>query len=286
MDPPRPSALPVWLAPGAGSAAVEAPSHAPRLPPIDRHLLREDSGAEVVDGRVVQTMGAEEPHATLHFDVPRLLGHCLAGGYVGAADLLTRPTEDDNFAPDISIYPEARDPATGGRQVEDLAFEIIDTTPLARVTTKARKLVTRGVRRVFVIDVADRAVREWSRARDDWELLPPDAAITDRCFSEPVPVRALVDHLLADEVVVRALHRRRNPALMRLLDEREARGRDEGLAPLVRQFERRLGRALTADERATLRARLATHGPERLGDVVLDLAPDALAAWLADIDAR
>ncbi len=63
-------------------------------------------------------------------------------------------------------------------------------------------------------------------------------------------------------------------------------GRDEGLGPLVHQFERRLGRPLRDEERARLHARLATLGAARLGDVVIDLARDELAAWLADADAR
>jgi hypothetical protein len=70
----------------------------------------------------------------------------------------------------------------------------------------------------------------------------------------------------------------------------ELRGRNEGiaagLAPLVRQFERRIGRALTATEHDALRGRLRSLGAERLGDVVLDLASDALAGWLADPAAR
>ncbi len=63
-------------------------------------------------------------------------------------------------------------------------------------------------------------------------------------------------------------------------------GRQEGLQPLQHQFARRLGRTLTAAEQATLLGRFDTVGPDRLGDVVLDLTPDALAAWLADPDAR
>jgi hypothetical protein len=58
--------------------------------------------------------------------------------------------------------------------------------------------------------------------------------------------------------------------------------RQEGL---VRQFERRLGRKLADDERATLVKRLGALGPDRLDDVVLDLSTDALAAWLADPNA-
>ena len=59
-----------------------------------------------------------------------------------------------------------------------------------------------------------------------------------------------------------------------------------GLQPLQRQFARRLGRPLTEGETATLLARFDTVGPDRLGDVVLDLTPDALGAWLTDPDAR
>ena len=54
---------------------------------------------------------------------------------------------------------------------------------------------------------------------------------------------------------------------------------------LEHQFERRLHRTLTDAERDTLRVRLAALGPERLGDVVLDLDGDTLAAWIADPNA-
>jgi hypothetical protein len=55
---------------------------------------------------------------------------------------------------------------------------------------------------------------------------------------------------------------------------------------LAHQFERRLGRPLRDEERAYLRARTEALGPDRLGDLVLDLSVDELAAWLADPDAR
>lgn len=60
------------------------------------------------------------------------------------------------------------------------------------------------------------------------------------------------------------------------------RGREQGLAPLMRQFTRRVGRPLTDAEHDALTTRLDTLGPDRLGDVVLDFAPDALSAWLAN----
>jgi hypothetical protein len=53
------------------------------------------------------------------------------------------------------------------------------------------------------------------------------------------------------------------------------------LRPLVHQFERRLGRTLTAAERARLAERVRSDGSEQVGDVVLDLTREQLAVWLA-----
>jgi len=69
--------------------------------------------------------------------------------------------------------------------------------------------------------------------------------------------------------------------LQKGLEEGREEGLQQGLAPLAHLFERRLRRSLTATERATLAERLLQQGAERLGDVVLDLSPEDLAAWLA-----
>jgi hypothetical protein len=63
-------------------------------------------------------------------------------------------------------------------------------------------------------------------------------------------------------------------------------GFERGAQSLAHLFERRLGRPLHDDERALLRERNETLGPDRVGDVVLDLSADELAAWLADPGAR
>jgi hypothetical protein len=70
-----------------------------------------------------------------------------------------------------------------------------------------------------------------------------------------------------------------------VIEEGREEGREEGLRPLRHQAERRLGRALTTDEQQVLNDRFARVGPDRLGDVVLDFSPEALAAWLADPEA-
>ena len=60
----------------------------------------------------------------------------------------------------------------------------------------------------------------------------------------------------------------------------------ESLRGTQRLFERRMGRPLTDTEREVVAARFHIPGPERLADVVFDLDAPALAAWLADPDAR
>jgi hypothetical protein len=74
--------------------------------------------------------------------------------------------------------------------------------------------------------------------------------------------------------------------LPELREELVAEGIEEGLKPLAHLFERRFGRPLTSDEHVALRERLERLGATRLGDVVLDLSPEALAAWLADPEGK
>ena len=50
----------------------------------------------------------------------------------------------------------------------------------------------------------------------------------------------------------------------------------------VRLFERKLKRALSASEQATLVARLETLGATRLDEVVIDLPAPEILAWFAD----
>ncbi|MBK9263184.1 MAG: hypothetical protein IPM54_25690 [Polyangiaceae bacterium] len=63
--------------------------------------------------------------------------------------------------------------------------------------------------------------------------------------------------------------------------EGRAEGLEKGLALAVRLFERRLGRPMTDSEKHRLEKRMSKDGPDKLGDVVLDLSRDELAAWLA-----
>lgn len=296
------------LAPGASSSYVSAraPGRGESLPPVDERLAQPETHTEVVDGAVVRTMGANPPHAIQHAAVTHVFRGCLAEGYRAAVDMLTRLDADNDRAADVSIFPEAPDETTGGRRLEEIAFEVCDSQRAGDVAEKARRFVARGVRRVFYVRVDEGAVYEWRRAADAWVRLGDGAAIEDRCFVVPIPVQALLQRVLADDTVARALLARGNPVVVAAVeaaraagarsgrdeglkvgrDEGVKAGRDEGLAPLAHLFARRLGRPLTDAEFARLRERLDTHGAARLGDVVLDLDANALAAWIADLHAR
>lgn len=251
---------------------------APVLPAIDENVLGEGCRHEIVDGEVYELSPANEDHGTEHFLLPVVLGTALKPEYKGTVDMLTRPKTASNHAPDVSILRRARDEKTGGRQVEDLIFEVIDTESLAHVTTKTRALIARGVRRAFLIDVKDRSIHEWSRDDDGWRKFADDALITDPCFVVPIPARALVDDVLGDDTVAHSLIKRGNRVITTEL--RDARA--EGLQPLIHQLQRRMQRPLAPAERGVLLQRLTAQGPDAVGDAVLDRTPDALAAWLAD----
>jgi len=122
-----------------------------------------------------------------------------------------------------------------------------------------------------------RAVAELhARPRDSWEAGVGDPAMDVLMSSGAIPKNAI------EKVILMKLQGTYEERMRRAKDE----GRQEGLAPLLRQFERKLARPLVNDERTRVIERLARLGPDRLGDVVLDLEPANLAAWLSDSKAR
>ena len=44
-------------------------------------------------------------------------------------------TDTDDAAPDVSVYPLERDASTGGRRIEELAFEVVSTERLVEAGT-------------------------------------------------------------------------------------------------------------------------------------------------------
>jgi len=184
-----------------------------REPAVDERLVMPECGYEIIDGEVAAVSPAHEPHASCHAKLAALLGAHAADGYGVALDMLTRTSATSDFAPDASVYPIARDPATGGRQLEELAFEVVSTESLGHAGRKAALLRERGVRRVLAIDVERSRVLEWSIAAGAWETLVAGAAIEDRALGVALPSADLIDVASGDDAIARALLAKRNAVL-------------------------------------------------------------------------
>ncbi|MEP7122103.1 MAG: Uma2 family endonuclease [Byssovorax sp.] len=217
-------------------------SHAPRIarrananakvgggsPDVDDRLVMPGTRFEIIDGKVEHVPPADEQHGTRHSRVSALLEAYAAAGYDVASDMLTRTSAKGDMAPDASVFPSARDPRTGGRQLEELAFEVLSTERLGHAARKARALAERGVRQIFAIDVTRNSVLAWLRTTNTWQILPHDSAIEDRALALPLPVRALVDAASAGDAVARALIAKKNPVIASALERAERKGKARG----------------------------------------------------------
>jgi Uma2 family endonuclease len=214
-------------------ASAEPSSPRARLIPVDERLVAPESRYEVLDGRVVYVPPADEEHASRHSKLSALLEAYAGEDHDVASDMLTRTSERDDVAPDASVFPRERRRDTGGRQLEELAFEVLSTERLGAAGEKASKLVARGVRRVFAIDVTRHRAFEWSRALAGWQILAPGTAIEDPVLAVALPIDALVHAAKADDAMARALLAKRNPVLEAALAAREARARTVGKAEAI-----------------------------------------------------
>jgi hypothetical protein len=194
------------------------------LPPVDERLVTANCGYEIDDGKLVRVPPADEPHADRHSKLAALLEAHAAGEFNVAIDMLTRTSEASDIAPDASVYPRARNPKTGGRQLEHLAFQIVSTESLGHAGGKAAGLAGRGVRRVFAVDVERGRAFEWSGKLGTWSILDTGASIVDPALAVPLPVRALLQTAKADDAVARALLAKRNPVIEAALDSAQAKG--------------------------------------------------------------
>jgi Uma2 family endonuclease len=208
------------------------PSVASRVDPdpagLDDRLLEPESRYEMYDGELVYVSPADPPHGERHLQLAALIEAHTGFKFEAAADLLTRTSKVDDIAPDVSVYPAAPDPRTGGRQLEQLAFEIISSQSLGRATTKAAKLTARGVRRLFAIDVERSRVLEWSSDRSTWRELDAAGHIADPALEVPLPIEAMVHAAKADDAVARALVARHNLVIEAVRAEDRAAGKVEG----------------------------------------------------------
>jgi hypothetical protein len=214
---------------------VGAPAEAV-LPDIDDRLAAPETRYEILDGRVMHVSPADGPHGMRHAQIIQLIGTHVGLEFQVACDMLTRTSEVDDFAPDVSVFPSAPHPETGRRQLEQLAFEVVSTQSLGNAGQKAAKLIGRGVRRVFAIDVERSRLLEWSMELDAWnQVVAP--CIEDAALDVPLPVDTLIRAIQADDAIARALLAKHNPVLeaAKLRDREQARiaGKSETLLMLL-----------------------------------------------------
>ena len=235
------------------------------LPAIDERLVAAETRYEIVDGVLVHVSPAHEPHGSRHSKISALVEAHVGAAYDVASDMLTRTSETSDVAPDVSVFPYERDPETGGRQVEELAFEVVSTESLGHAGDKAAKLVGRGVRRVFAIDIEHGRALEWSRTLGTWSVLDASGQLEDPVLAAPLPVAALVHAAKADDAMARALLVKQNPVLeaTRAQDRITARaeGKLEGLAEGLLLVLATRGVSLDPAARARI---LGERDPERL----------------------
>ena len=222
---PVPPRAPAELCLGMSSVVSHA---APKLPGIDDRLVEPEARHEMLDGELVYVSPADHPHARRHAKVIALLEAHASPEFAVGCDQLTRTSEIDDVAPDISVYPDADDPVTGGRQLEQLAFEIVSTESLGHAATKAAKLTARGVRRVFAIDIERSRALEWSPALGTWQRLDPAGYIEDAALALPLPIAAMLHAARADDEIARALVVRHNPVIEAVRAEDRAAAKAEG----------------------------------------------------------
>ena len=219
---------------------------------MDERLVMPETRFEVIDGEVVYVSPADQPHGSRHSKLSALLEAYAAEGYDAASDMLTRTSEKGDLAPDGSIYAARPDPETGGRQLEELAFEIVSSESLGAAGKKAAALVARGVRRVFAIDVARRRALEWSQKTQAWQILPARGKLDDAALALPLPVHDLVVAAKSDDAVARALLAKQNPVLVEALAKARVHARCEGKAEAILLILSARGMELRPDARHTI----------------------------------
>ncbi|HEY5922221.1 MAG TPA: Uma2 family endonuclease [Kofleriaceae bacterium] len=220
-----------------------------KLPAVDERLVAPESGYEIDDGKLVRVSPSDPPHAIRHSKISALLEAHVADTFEVACDMLTRVSETSDRAPDASVFPRAPDPITGGRQIEQLAFEVVSTESLGHAAKKASELCARGVRRVFAVDVERVSAFEWSRELGRWRLLDLAGWIEDPALAVALPLDALVRAAKADDAIASALLAKHNPVLVAALAERAEHARAEGKAHMILRVLANRGVAVDTSQR-------------------------------------
>ena len=245
MDPRSPVRM--FLAPAAPCAPAARLPGREAAPSLEDCLVQpEHTRDEMIRGRRVVAMPANPPHADWQFGLGYVIGAHVKPGYVGSAELLTRAGAGSDFATDVCVRKEGRDPTSDARYLEELAFEVVNEQSARDLREKAEDLTARGVRRVIAVFVKTGKVCQWtSGAFVDLDL---DGTLDDPCLNRPIRVRALLDAAEADDAVAEALADKRNPVIEALRDESKSQGKAAAILAVLAAR----GVAVDADTRARI----------------------------------
>jgi hypothetical protein len=162
-----------------------------------------------------------------------------------------------------------------------LKLAVLTELPRSHDTLLVRLLGRGAVLNRALHDLLALPPGSWERAA----ALPVFARLRFELPQDPADRTAEEEELaVTSQEIVEALQRE---AIEKGVAQGHRQGVAQGAADVIaHQVEHRLRRRLREDERARLRERTETLGPDRLGKLVLDLSVDELAAWLADPNAR
>lgn len=233
----------------------------------------EGSPWELHRGELVEQMGSQDLHAVVMALISALFRTHARRGLRTMTDVYCDLTDDlgpSVRAPDV-VLVEAAGPPRGDfvRVTPILAVEVRGTQSKKYLEEKVKLYLSHDWPLVWVAHAERHELtvvtphRGSVVYRPGTEVpLPPEL---DRYGLRAIPADALFDDTIAD---------------------RYADGwaqKDGELRTLSRLFERKLGRPLSGADRDALRRALDTREAGELTDAALDLAPAALAAWLADL---
>jgi hypothetical protein len=205
-----------FSAPGHASAsALRFPRvHEGSFPGVDDHIVRPETREEMVRGELILAQPAKPPHADCHSTLDNVTATHVAPGYIASCDLLTRFGPRSNFATDVCVRKKGTDPESGGRYLEELAFEIVNEQSLRHITIRAEDIAARGVRRLIVIFVKRGTVTEWSPAEHRFVPLSLDGVLEDPTLAHPIPIRAMLDAAVAEQAVAAVVWAQDNPWIL------------------------------------------------------------------------
>ncbi|MCP3996404.1 MAG: hypothetical protein GY722_15300, partial [bacterium] len=188
-------------------------------------------GEEVIDGVRMECLASDAEHADPQLRLGTLVEVCLHKGYVASTELLTRVETESDFATDVCVRRQGVDPETAGRYLEEISFEVANTQTRENLEeVRVPKLLRSGVRRIFAVLVPEDEVLEWSVEDGGWKGWTRGEAIRDRVFIQPLEVEAILDAAAVDQLVSKAQLTKKEPHLMGVIKEREARGEARGRA--------------------------------------------------------